>query len=40
LIALLLLADWTYGWWITNLLQNNLEAKRRLRRGRDPDIKP
>lgn len=31
-VALSLLADWFYGWWVTNLLRNRLVAKRRLRR--------
>lgn len=36
LIVVLLIGDWLYGWWITTLLRNRVEAKRRLRReGRE-----
>ena len=41
LIAVLLFVEWFGDWWLTNLLRNQLEAKRALKRqGREPDVKP
>ena len=37
-VVLLLFGDWFRMWWISNLLRNRLEAKRRLRRE-GPDAK-
>ena len=41
LIAVLLFVGWFRDWWLTNVLRNRLEAKRRLKReSREPGVKP
>ena len=39
-IAVLLFAGWFRDWWLTNLLRNRLQARRRFKcEGREPDVK-
>lgn len=39
-ILVLLFVGWFRDWWLTNVLRNRFETKRRLgREGRDPDAK-